>query len=269
MACAFAAPLALGKPLSSQPLTRSITRPRLAWVARRRNAARMAADEPAAANAVKEEVKSQATAEPVFEPPSLDTAIFSDFVDSAQAKIDGLQTQISEIDTEALTEDVKSVGTGLVDNAIAGDWLDRGELYGAVQLLFVVLLLRGPGYLDGVIGFFVGPCTLLAGAVISGKAMWDLGRKQISIWPAPVPGAELKTGGLYEYVRHPVYSGLILSALGYAGATASLERLALSLALTVFLAKKVEVEEDFLADAYTEYGAYQDEVKFKLIPGIW
>lgn len=201
--------------------------------------------------------------------PSFDTTVFSDFVDSAQAKLDSVQAQVTDIDTEALTGDVKAAGIGLVDNVIAGDWLNRGELYGGVQLLFVVLLLRSPGFLDSLIGFAVGPLTLAVGAMISGKAVWDLGRKQLSIWPAPVPDAELRTGGLYDVVRHPVYAGLLLACLGYSAATGSPERLALTIGFAFFLSKKIKVEEDFLIDTYADYEDYMDSVPDRLIPRIW
>lgn len=211
-----------------------------------------------------------------FEAPTFDKTAFSDFVDMAQVKSKELQTKatevkeaLSEIDVAVLADDAKAGGLGLVDNVIAGDWLNRGELYGAVQLLFVVLLLRSPGFLDTFIGFLVGPVTLLAGAVVSGKAVYDLGRKQLSIWPAPVPGAELKVDGIYQVVRHPVYAGLVLASLGYAAATGSAERLALAIALAAFLTKKIDVEEDFLMDAYPDYEAYQKEVPFKLVPRVW
>lgn len=211
-----------------------------------------------------------------FEAPTFDKTAFSDFVDMAQVKSKELQVKatevkdrLSEIDPAEVGEGLKSSAVGTLDNFFAGTWLDRGELYGAVQLLFVVLLLRSPGFLDAFIGFLVGPVTLLAGAVVSGKAVYDLGRKQLSIWPAPVPGAELKVDGIYQVVRHPVYAGLVLASLGYAAATGSAERLALAIALTAFLTKKIDVEEDFLKDAYPGYKAYQKEVPYKLVPRVW
>jgi protein-S-isoprenylcysteine O-methyltransferase Ste14 len=206
---------------------------------------------------------------PMFTAPSFDTTVFSDFVDGAQEKLDELQAQITDIDSEALAEDVKTASIGLVDNLIAGDWLNRGELYGAGQFFFAVLLLRSPGFLDGIIGFIVGPATLFTGAGIALKALFDLGRKQLSIWPAPVPGGQLKTAGLYNVVRHPLYAGVLLSTLGYASATGSPERVALAVAFAFFLAKKIDIEEDYLCDTYPDYSSYQEDVPFKLIPRIF
>ena len=204
-----------------------------------------------------------------MEAPSFDTTAFSDFVDGAQTKVDEIVKKVQDIDGEELVEDLKSNAIGLVDNLLAGDWLNRGELYGAIQLAFVLLLLRSPGILDSLVGFIVGPATLIAGAVLSGKAAWDLGRKQLSIWPAPVPGGELKTEGLYATIRHPVYAGLLLASLGFAVSTGSPERFALTLGMAAFLAKKIDIEEEFLADQYPAWQEYCDEVKYKIIPKIW
>lgn len=202
-------------------------------------------------------------------PPSFDTSVFSDFVENAQEKVDEFIGRAQDINPDELVGDVKTSGFALVDNFLAGDWLNRGELYGAVQIAFVILLLRSPGILDAVVGFIVGPVTLAAGAAISGKALWDLGRKQLSIWPAPVPDAELRTDGLYGSIRHPIYAGLILASLGFAVSTGSPERFALTLAMAGFLAKKIEVEEEFLAKTYDGWQDYVDEVAFKLIPNLW
>lgn len=204
-----------------------------------------------------------------YSAPSLDNAAFSDFMSNAQAKYEELSAKVQDLDPEEILEDVKTNGVGLVDNLLAGDWLNRGELYGAVQLVFVLLLLRSPGILDGLIGFVVGPATLLAGGALSGKAMWDLGRKQLSIWPAPVPEGELKTEGIYNQIRHPIYAGLILASLGFAVSTGSPERFALVAGMTAFLMKKIEVEENFLKDTYDGWTDYEEEVPYKLVPKVW
>lgn len=201
--------------------------------------------------------------------PSLDNTAFSDFVTTAQTKYDEIATKVQDLDAEEIMADVKSNGIGLIDNLLAGDWLNRGELYGAVQLVFVLLLLRSPGILDGIIGFLVGPATLLAGGVLSGKAMWDLGRKQLSIWPAPVPDGQLKTEGIYAQIRHPIYAGLILASLGFAVSTGSPERFALTAGMAAFLMKKIEVEEAFLKESYDEWADYESEVPYKLVPKVW
>eukprot|EP00177_Eucheuma_denticulatum_P008638 GFKZ01015717.1.p1 GENE.GFKZ01015717.1~~GFKZ01015717.1.p1 ORF type:complete len:275 (+),score=38.08 GFKZ01015717.1:142-966(+) len=211
----------------------------------------------------------QSFSTPSFEAPSFDTQVFSRFVDQAQSKIDDLGQKVQNIDTDEVLDSSKAAAVGLVDNLLAGDWLNRGELYGAIQVVFVLLLLRAPGSLDALISFLCGPLILFVGAGISGKALWDLGRKQLSIWPSPVPGAELRVEGVYEYVRHPMYSGLILASLGYAVATGSAARIAVTVAFGAFLMKKIEVEEQFLKETYPEYSEYCEKVESKILPGIY
>ncbi|KAI0558271.1 Phospholipid methyltransferase [Gracilaria domingensis] len=203
------------------------------------------------------------------EAPSFDTEIFSKFVDSAQQKIDDFQQSVQDLDTTKLVDDTKQASLGLVDNFLAGDWLNRGELYGAIQLAFVIFLLRGGGFLDVFVNFLAGPALLIVGALISAKSVFDLGPKQLSIWPAPVPSGELRTDGLYEYVRHPMYSGVLLASAGFAVATASPSRIALTIAFAAFLMKKIDVEEQFLKDSYPGYEEYTQEVTSKLIPNVF
>lgn len=180
-----------------------------------------------------------------------------------------MQQQIQDIDTDILVSDASEAGKGLIDNLLAGDWLNRGELYGGIQLLLVYFLIRAPGLLDGVVSLLFGPILLLVGGFASGKAVLDLGRKQLSIWPAPVPNGELKTEGLYQIVRHPIYSGLLLASLGYSAMTGSPSRFAITAAFAFFLLKKVAVEEDFLLDTYPEYEKYCEDVPFKILPRIF
>jgi len=71
-------------------------------------------------------------------------------------------------------------------------------------------------------------------------------------------------------VRHPLYSGLLLAAVGLAGVTHNEERLALVPVLFVVLQLKVAFEEKCLVEKYgAEYTEYQDKVDKRLIPFIW
>lgn len=201
--------------------------------------------------------------------PRVDSSAFTDFVDRTRARVETWAERAQEVDAEEVASSAKNAAMLLVDNALAGEWLDRGELYGALQIVLALMLLRSPGLLDGLFGFVVGPATLIAGALVSGKAVVDLGIKQLSIWPAPVPGAELRTDGLYGKVRHPLYAGLLLAALGFAAGTGSPERLALTALFAYFLTKKMDVEERYLKDAYPEYDDYVVQVPSRIIPGVW
>jgi len=73
--------------------------------------------------------------------------------------------------------------------------------------------------------------------------------------------------GAYRLVRHPIYGGLILVALGW-----SLNSSPLALVLTVTLALVLEaksrLEESMLALRFPEYGAYRHRVRWRFVPGV-
>lgn len=191
-------------------------------------------------------------------------------MDQFDAKLAAVKQKVSDVDTDEIKGETSAAAKSLVDNFLAGDWLNRGELWGALQVAFVYMMLKDPGNLDVVVSFFVGPVVLMAGAALSLKGAWDLGRKQISLWPAPVPEGTLRTDGIYAYIRHPLYAGLLLASFGYASATMSAERFALTFALMYALKKKVEVEEKFLEDVYgDEFDDYVEATPYKFIPKVY
>jgi len=201
----------------------------------------------------------------LFTSPSL----HSDFVDDFDSKLQSVKQKVADVDVQQIQGESSASLKALADNFLAGDWLNRGELWGAVQLAFVYMMVKESN-LDNVVSFIVGPVVLISGAILSVKGAWDLGRKQISLWPAPVPDGTLKTKGIYGVIRHPLYSGLLLSSLGYASATSSAERFALTFALAYVLRKKIDVEEKFLVESYgDEYEDYMEDVPYKIIPKVF
>lgn len=57
--------------------------------------------------------------------------------------------------------------------------------------------------------------------------------------PAPRRKHELVTSGMYSYVRHPMYAGLLMVGFGLAAITRNECRLALTVLLWVVLEQKV------------------------------
>mmetsp|Transcript_25532 Transcript_25532/g.100838 ORF Transcript_25532/g.100838 Transcript_25532/m.100838 type:complete len:136 (-) Transcript_25532:271-678(-) len=116
-------------------------------------------------------------------------------------------------------------------------------------------------------------CTLrveLTWLIFDATGVLDLGIRQLSIWPKPTPESELKTDGIYAQVRHPIYSGVLVSTLGYAVATGSPARIALAGALAYFFTRKIQVEEDFLEEKFgDDYADYRQNVPFKLFPKLF
>jgi protein-S-isoprenylcysteine O-methyltransferase Ste14 len=74
--------------------------------------------------------------------------------------------------------------------------------------------------------------------------------------------------GVYGLVRHPIYSGLILAALGGSLMQSSLVAVALSACLIVVLWLKSTVEERWLEMRYPDYDAYRARTG-RFIPRVW
>ena len=103
-----------------------------------------------------------------------------------------------------------------------------------------------------------------------GFAIWAraaLGRNW-SPRPAVKEHHELVTSGPYEYVRHPIYTGILVSALGTALTGTVFGAIVFVLASTLFLAR-IRREEQIMLELFpNEYPAYQARTK-RLVPFIW
>lgn len=102
-----------------------------------------------------------------FQEPSLNTTVFSDFVDTVQTKMADMQERGKNFDSDKLVADSIDCSKGLVDNFLAGDWLTRSELYGGLQIVLVLFLLKMPVSIDVIVALVTGRMIILAGAGIS------------------------------------------------------------------------------------------------------
>ncbi len=69
-------------------------------------------------------------------------------------------------------------------------------------------------------------------------------------------------------MRHPIYSGLIIGAAGWALINVSVITLVYALGLFVFFDAKSRREERMLAAKFPAYAAYQQRVR-KLMPFVY
>ncbi len=106
------------------------------------------------------------------------------------------------------------------------------------------------------------------GALIGGLGILQLGR---NLTPFPKPKAEAHTlvrTGIYGLLRHPIYSGLMFGALGWAVWWESLLSFGLALVLCVWFEFKSRHEEAWLLEKYPDYAGYRARVK-KFIPFLY
>ncbi|MCX7600493.1 MAG: isoprenylcysteine carboxylmethyltransferase family protein [Meiothermus sp.] len=145
-----------------------------------------------------------------------------------------------------------------------GEWYVVGQ-FGLLGLLGLALWLTpasSPPWLGGL-----GRGLAWVGLGLLLLAAWQLGRNLTAL-PQPRPGGYLVREGLYRLVRHPIYCGLLLWAIGSSLAHLNPWTLFLSGLLFALLDRKAALEERFLASRYPEYKDYQRRVK-KLIPWVY
>jgi protein-S-isoprenylcysteine O-methyltransferase Ste14 len=149
----------------------------------------------------------------------------------------------------------------------------RGEGWVAIQLVLFVLLAvaagAGPAWGEPwlTLGRVVGAVHLVAGVLVAGLGLVGL-RENLTPVPRPVAGGRLVDHGIYGLVRHPIYAGIILGAVGWGLVTASPAALAVAAGIGVFFDLKSRREEAWLLEAYPEYAGYRDRVR-KLLPFLY
>lgn len=133
-------------------------------------------------------------------------------------------------------------------------------------LIFIAPLIERsspPTFLAVPLGLFVAALGLLFAL----RGVMQLG-SSLSIFPRPVPNGQLVRTGVYRFVRHPIYTGVILGAVGWAVVTWSVLAFIGAGILLVFFDRKSAQEEIWLVEQYPDYVDYQRQTK-KLIPGVY
>ena len=117
------------------------------------------------------------------------------------------------------------------------------------------------------LSWIVASILSLSGLILFITGLINLG-KNLTPLPYPREDGELVKTGIYGIVRHPLYSGLISSALAWTIFKFSLSHLIATAILLIFFDVKASREESWLVEKYPDYSDYRQQVK-KLIPGIY
>jgi protein-S-isoprenylcysteine O-methyltransferase Ste14 len=82
-------------------------------------------------------------------------------------------------------------------------------------------------------------------------------------------GHVIATSGPYQYVRHPGYVGYITSWIATALALGSLWALIPAILLLITMVIRTSLEDRTLSQKLEGYKAYANQVRYRLIPGVW
>ena len=107
---------------------------------------------------------------------------------------------------------------------------------------------------------------MVLGFLIIIIAMLQL-NKSLSPFPSPVEGSKLITNGVYSYIRHPIYLGIIIGGLGLGFYLKDGYKLILTCMLTVLFYFKSAYEESLLLEKFPEYSGYKKHT-YRIIPFI-
>ena len=108
----------------------------------------------------------------------------------------------------------------------------------------------------------------LAGLALGLWALWSMRRSLPNITPDVRPNATLVRTGPYRWIRHPMYTMLLLAGGAVVLNAPSALRAAVWVLLVGVLLVKIRYEERLLSAHFTDYAAYQQESK-RLVPFVY
>ncbi|MDZ4764055.1 MAG: isoprenylcysteine carboxylmethyltransferase family protein [Chloroflexota bacterium] len=151
--------------------------------------------------------------------------------------------------------------------------MNRAQLFVIVQFIlfvaFAAALLLSPmantpltlivGSLMAIIGVGIGFAAILQFRIAAGTFP--------NAVPIPTTGAKLVEAGFYGIVRHPIYTGVMIAAVGAAIAHGAIIAALIALAFIPFFAVKSRYEERQLLSVFPDYANYMERTG-RFLPGL-
>lgn len=144
----------------------------------------------------------------------------------------------------------------------------RGRVLVAVQfgLLAALIILPSSGGPSATTLILARLLIGAAGAILA-IAFINL-RSSVTVFPEPRDNVPFITNGIYAYIRHPMYLGVLLFAAGIGLVKWTLPAALVWCALLVDLSVKYRYEDRLLAARWPEAALYQATVG-ALVPTFW
>ncbi|MCZ4318655.1 methyltransferase [Aequorivita viscosa] len=115
--------------------------------------------------------------------------------------------------------------------------------------------------------FWIGVGMLGLGALVTTIVVLQL-NIHLSPFPSPLPGSKLIVKGVYKFVRHPIYTGIIMAFIGFAIIADSGYKLLVAILLALLFYFKSVYEENRLMEVFTNYSEYKKR-SGRFLPKIW
>jgi protein-S-isoprenylcysteine O-methyltransferase Ste14 len=151
----------------------------------------------------------------------------------------------------------------------------RGEGWVALQaVLFVLVWLAAvarvewPAKISGTLAV-AGLIVIIAGLLLLLAAVASLvAAKAMTPLPRPRTGSDVAVGGIYGFVRHPIYGAVLVLASGAALVGSPLALLPAA-ALAVVFDLKARLEEAWLEERDRSYAVYRARTPRRFVPGLY
>jgi len=137
-------------------------------------------------------------------------------------------------------------------------------LVGGQFLLLGYLALSGPVWPWASSAMILGAAAMILGLWAVGSMRW----RQFHVFPEPGQDVSLVTAGPYRWIRHPMYTAVLLFGLALALNAPRLERWAVWVALALVLILKLTREERLLLARFPAYAGYRQR-SWRLVPWVY
>lgn len=132
-------------------------------------------------------------------------------------------------------------------------------LFVSIQLLLFVVYcipVSAGSFESHPVVEYAGLLLAVAGLLVIAFAVLQL-NNNLTAFPTPKEDGTLIQTGLYKFVRHPIYSGIILASIGFGCYNGSLWKISIGLALWLLFFFKSSYEEQLLANHFADYSSYR------------
>ena len=131
-------------------------------------------------------------------------------------------------------------------------------LFVVIQLILFIIYLIPVSILKVSINHLIkdiGCYVALFGITVITLAILQLNRN-LTPFPSPKEDGTLIQTGLYKFVRHPIYSGIILCTIGFGTSQESIWKIGIGVSLWILFFFKSKYEEKMLSIHFNDYDLY-------------